>query len=187
MAVLEDAKRLCEIYNPYITDTTITFEYEPLSQEAFRLRMEAVLEKFPWLVCEKDGVILGYAYASPFHERAGYAWDCDFSIYLRPEFFGQGIGRGLWQAMEALLSLQGYQNVYALITDTNCSSIYFHEKCGFTKEGEHKNSGYKLGEWLGVCLMVKKIGRFENPPAPVKRLCEIPYMDLLERRELLWT
>ncbi len=179
MALPEDAEELLSIYNPYITDTAITFEYEPLSLEAFQERLLAVLQTFPWLVYEENNRILGYAYASPFHERAAYAWDCDLSIYLRQDSRGKGIGRNLWQALELLLIHQGYYNVYSLITEPNPASVAFHKKCGFIEEGLHVNTGYKFNQWLGVRLMVKKIGDFNKPPAPIKTIHEIPYKQLL--------
>lgn len=180
MATPQDARELLAIYNPYITDTTITFEYEPLSLDAFQARLAAILERFPWLVYEEDGVILGYAYASPFHERAAYAWDCDLSIYLQQGCQGRGIGSQLWQAIELLLYHQGYYNVYSLIADPNPASIAFHKKCGFIEEGCHVNAGYKFGQWWGIRLMVKKIGDFQKPPAPIKNIREIPYEKLLK-------
>lgn len=179
MASLADAKALVSIYNPYITDTTITFETQPLTPELFAQRMQSVLTAFPWLVYEEKGQISGYAYASPFHERAAYAWDCDLSIYLHPDSQGQGIGEKLWTALELLLKAQGYYNVYSLITDPNPASTAFHKKCGFIEEGYHANTGYKFGQWLGVRLMVKKIGDFNRAPLPVKSLGDIPWETIL--------
>lgn len=180
MAALSDTEKLLSIYNPYITDTTITFEYEPLSTEVFQKRLETVLKQFPWLVYEEKGRLLGYAYASPFHERAAYSWDCDLSIYLEQDCRGRGIGQKLLAALELLLKEQGYYNLYSLITDPNPVSVAFHKKHGFTEEGLHQSTGYKFGQWLGVRLMVKKIGDFTKPPTPVKNIHEIPYNELLE-------
>lgn len=84
LAVPEDTGALLGIYAPYVTDTAVTLEYTVPSEEDFRVRIQAVLEQFPWLVCEADGKIAGYAYASPFQKRAAYQWDAELSVYVSP-------------------------------------------------------------------------------------------------------
>ena len=78
----EDAERLLDIYAPYVTDTAITFEYEVPTLEDFRGRIINVSRHYPWLVAITEGRIVGYAYASPFHERAAYQWAVETSIYV---------------------------------------------------------------------------------------------------------
>ena len=98
-----DAARLVEIYAPYVTDTAITFEYEVPSVEEFRGRIEKTLEKYPYIVAEQNGRILGYAYASAFARRAAYNWSVELSIYLDMEIRRQGIGGRLYKALEEIL------------------------------------------------------------------------------------
>lgn len=82
-AKAEDGAALCAIYAPYITDTTITFEYEVPTDAAFSDRIRETAAQFPYLVCEKDGGIIGYAYAHRIRERAAYDWDAELSVYLK--------------------------------------------------------------------------------------------------------
>lgn len=80
-ASLDDAEAVLKIYAPYVEQTAITFEYEVPTPEEFRKRMERVMERYPYLVAEEDGELLGYAYVSPFKERPAYDWAVETSIY----------------------------------------------------------------------------------------------------------
>ena len=91
-AIENDAESLLKIYEPYITNTTITFEYDVPTAEAFADRIRETAAAFPYLVCECDGVIMGYAYAHRIRERAAYDWDAELSIYLAQGTHGHGVG-----------------------------------------------------------------------------------------------
>jgi len=163
IATEADVPEMLAIYAPYIDNTTITFEYHVPTPDAFLARFREITAQFPWLVWEEDGRILGYAYGSaPFH-RDAYRWCAEDSVYLLPEAQGQGIGRKLCLALEKLLSYQGYQRIYALITAENESSIGFHKSLGYTLRGQLPEAGYKFGRWIGVVWMDKPLGFVEFP------------------------
>lgn len=159
----EDVPAILEIYAPYVTDTTVTFEYDVPTREAFLQRFRETGEEFPWLVWEEAGKILGYAYACHPFARAAYAWCAEPSIYLAPEARGRGIGRRLYAALEALLKLQGYRMLYALITGENAASVAFHEKLGYTFAGKLQTAGYKMGRWCSVFWLEKQLQIVDNP------------------------
>ena len=96
-ANLEDAQRLVEIYSYYVLNTAVSFEYEVPTVVEFQERMKKVIEKYPYLVAEKDGLIVGYTYASPYSCREAYAWSVANSIYLDKDYRRQGIGSLLYQ------------------------------------------------------------------------------------------
>ena len=81
-ASLADAPRILEIYAWYVEHTVITFEYDVPSLEEFEGRMRRTMQKYPYLVIERDGRVEGYAYAGPFVGRAAYDWACELTIYL---------------------------------------------------------------------------------------------------------
>ena len=114
-AELADAEELLAIYAPYVEQTAITFEYEVPSLEQFRQRMEHILGKYPYLAAEKDGKILGYAYASAFKERAAYDWAVETSIYVAQDAKRMGVGKRLHTALEQALKEQGILNMNACI------------------------------------------------------------------------
>ena len=164
-ANLEDAKDLLEIYKPYVLNTAITFEYDVPTLEEFSERIRKITERYPYLVAEIDGKIVGYAYASTFKDRAAYDWCVETSIYLAGKARGNGIGRKLYEALEAKLNEQGILNANACITyadfedkyHTN-DSMYFHEKMGYKLVGRFHQCGYKFGRWYDMIWMEKMLG-----------------------------
>ena len=154
---------ILSIYAPYVRETTITFEYEVPGQEEFLDRFRNITQEFPWLVWEEQGEILGYTYACRPFARAAYSWCAEPSIYLKPEAHGRGIGRKLYEALEELLKIQGYQALLALITGENIHSVGFHERLGYQIVGQLKNTGYKFQRWLDVFWMEKLLNFVQNP------------------------
>lgn len=167
MAVMEDAPEILAIYEPYIRKTTITFEYEVPTVEAFRQRMAGILGAYPYLVCEMDGKITAYAYAHRFKERAAYQWDAELSVYVDENCTGMGMGKALYQALIEILKCQNVKNAYALVTSPNEKSDALHKSMGFTLEGVSHNTGYKMGKWLDVSSYVKAIGSHDPQPAEI--------------------
>ena len=113
-AKLEDAAELLAIYAPYVEKTAITFEYTVPSVAEFAERMQQVQQRYPYLVAEQDGKLLGYVYAGPFHERAAYDWAVETSLYVRQGVRRTGIGTALYAALETCLQEQGILNLHCL-------------------------------------------------------------------------
>lgn len=171
----QDAPSLLDIYAPYVRDTAVTFEYDVPSLEAFRRRVEATLEKYPFLAAEAGDEILGYAYAGPFHSRAAYGWSAETTVYLRRDRRRRGLGRRL---CGALGELAGAQNIYNLNACIACparendphltwDSLRFHAHMGFRLVGEFHKCGYKFGTWYDMAWMEKLMGAHPAEPAPV--------------------
>ncbi len=150
LAKPSDAVAILDIYSPYIKHTSLTFETEVPTEKAFAERIEKYLEKWPWLVCEINDVITGYAYASLYRERSGYQWSVECSVYIKEENQQSGMGKALYVSLFEILRRQGYNNVYAVINLPNDKSVAFHEKCGFAHFATFENVGYKLGQWKNV-------------------------------------
>lgn len=135
-AKLEDAAELLAIYAPYVEKTAITFEYTVPSVAEFAERMQQVQQRYPYLVAEQDGKLLGYVYAGPFHERAAYDWAVETSLYVRQGVRRTGIGTALYAALETCLQEQGILNLNACIAYPeeekdpylSLDSVRFHEK-----------------------------------------------------------
>jgi phosphinothricin acetyltransferase len=164
-ATLHDAKALVEIYAPYVEHTAITFEYDVPAVEEFAKRIETTLEKYPYLVAQKGDTLLGYAYASPFKERAAYDWAVETSIYVRMDYKRKGIGSLLYNALENALKEQGILNLNACIAYTDNEddyltndSIRYHEKMGYTQVAHFHKCGYKNKTWYDMVWMEKFIG-----------------------------
>lgn len=169
LATPADSKALLDIYAPYIQNTSFTFETEVPSIEEFAERIKTYLNNWPWLVCEIDGKIAGYAYATKYRERTAYQWCVESSIYIHDDFQKAGIGKLLYITLFEILKRQGFRNVYAVINLPNEKSVAFHEKLGFTYFATYEQVGYKLGKWKNVGwwrLIVNEFG--DEPAAPVK-------------------
>jgi L-amino acid N-acyltransferase YncA len=150
LATPGDAPALLAIYSPFITEGPTSFEAVPPTLAEFAQRMSGVLERLPWLVCECDGVVAGYAYAAPHRERAAYRWCVETSIYVADSHRRLGVGQGLYRALAGVLRAQGFYNAYAGITLPNEASVALHEACGFRFAGVYHGAGYKLGKWHDV-------------------------------------
>ena len=175
VAVKEDAGVLLAIYAPYVEKTAITFEYEVPSVEEFAGRIENTLKKCPYLVAERDGAIVGYAYASAFHSRAAYQWGVETTVYVREDQKKKGIGRELYDALEKTLALQNILNLnacigYPTVEDEHLTknSVLFHAHLGYRFVGEFDKCGYKFGRWYNMVWMEKHLGEHPDTPPAVK-------------------
>ena len=180
IATCEDVPAILEIYAPYILTSTATFEYDVPCKKEFTQRFLSYTSRFPWLVWEEEGRILGYAYASAPFERAAFSWCAEPSIYLHPDAQGRGIGTKLYTALEEILKIQGYQRLLALITSENTASIAFHEKLGYRHCGQFPRCGYKFNRWLGLTWMEKTLNFVESP-----RGFPVDWMSIVENTEKL--
>ncbi len=163
-----DIPRILEIYNWYIANSMATFEIDALSLEEFTNRVHGITERYPWIVLEEEGKIVGYAYLSAFNPRKAYAWTCDLAIYLDHEVRGKGYGTLLMQAMIDLAKKDGYVKMVSLVTTGNTASEKLHEKLGFRNVGTLENTGLKHGKWLGVSFFLKDLNQpDEQASAPM--------------------
>ncbi len=173
VARAEDAADLLSVYAPYVEKTAITFEYDAPTVLEFSARIRGTLPRFPYFVAEKDGKIVGYAYAGAFHPRRAYAWCAELSVYLSREAHGCGIGKSLVSQLEFLLRRQGFCNAYACVAvprgddeflDTN--SLDFHTHIGYETIGRFHRCGRKFGHWYDMVWM-EKVLQEESPAEPV--------------------
>ena len=148
---LTDAKTIADIYNPFITDTVVTFEYETVSAEEIASRIQKVLDGgLPYLVAEEEGKVVGYSYSSQWRTRIAYRFTVEATVYLDPNHRGKGLGTALYHELLVLLKKQGIHIVIGGITLPNPASVALHEKLGFVKVAEHHEVGFKFDRWLDV-------------------------------------
>lgn len=185
-AAVSDAEALLNIYAWYVAHTAITFEYEVPSPEEFRRRISSTLKTYPYFCAERDGSVLGYAYAGPFGQRAAYGWSAEATVYLAREARGLGLGRRLYEALEAALGAMGIRNLYALVACPagaedeylTRNSADFHAHMGYRPAGKYRACGCKFGRWYDMACMEKIIGGHGENPAPVR-----PYPETVKRPE----
>jgi L-amino acid N-acyltransferase YncA len=154
---LDDAQALLDIYAPYVETTWVTFEIETPSLAEFCGRIEQYRFKLgsPYKVAELDGVIVGYAYAHPYHQREAYRYTAETSVYVKQGFERGGIGTELYQSVLEDLARGGFHAVIAILGYPNEPSKLFHEKLGFREIGHFHEVGYKFDRWLDVGYLEK--------------------------------
>lgn len=169
-ATFADLDRITEIYADAVTNGTASYELEPPSPSEMTSRFDSLMAGgFPYLVAEKDGVVLGYAYAGAFRPRPAYRFVVEDSVYVAPEAKGQGIGLLLMQGLIDAATAAGFRQIIAVIGDgrPDSASVRLHEKLGFRHSGRLKGSGYKHGRWLDTVFMQLSINDGADlPPDP---------------------
>ncbi|MFQ4143342.1 arsinothricin resistance N-acetyltransferase ArsN1 family B [Chlorogloeopsis sp. ULAP02] len=145
-----DALQMLAIYAPIIRETAISFELETPSETEFQQRIKSYQQQMPWLVCEINGELLGYAYASPYRTRAAYQWSVESSVYVGVNYRCKGIAKALYTSLFQLLQLQGFYNVVAAIALPNQPSVAVHKAVGFSPVGIFRQVGFKFDKWHDV-------------------------------------
>jgi phosphinothricin acetyltransferase len=167
LATPSDAAQVAAIYAPAVTDSIISFELEPPDAAEMARRVATTLARMPWLVCERGGAVLGYAYAGAHRERAAYRWSVDVSAYVRADARRLGVARALYASLFAVLARQGLRNAYAGIALPNDASVGLHRAAGFTPVGVYRGVGYKRGAWHDVAWFERPLlPRVSDPPEP---------------------
>jgi len=155
-----DGPAITAIYAHAVAHGTGTFEIDvPDAVEMARRRADVLAKGLPWLVAERDGRVIGYAYANHFRPRRAYRFCLEDSIYLDPAARGLGVGRVLLAELLAQCEARGARQMLAVIGDAaNAGSVGVHRACGFEAVGVFKAAGWKFDRWLDVVLMQKALG-----------------------------
>ena len=154
-----DVPAMLSIYDKFVRDTAVSFEYETPSREEFTARLRTHIAVYPWLVYEENGAVLGYAYAGRAFERAAYAWNAEISCYLAESARRRGIGRQLYAQIE------GVRKVFAVVTSANAPSVAFHHALGYRDTARFSDVGFKHGAWYDVLWLEKQLCPLGAPEA----------------------
>ena len=162
-----DLPAITAIYAHHVFHGTGTFELEPPDlAEMTRRRAEVLTRGLPWLVAERDGTVLGYAYVNYFKPRLAYRYCLEDSIYLAKDAQGQGLGSLLLAELIARCEALGARKMVAVIGDSaNAGSIGVHRRAGFEPMGVMTAAGWKFERWLDVVFMQRELGLGASEPA----------------------
>ncbi len=168
LARATDAAAIAAIYRPIVEDTVISFEAVAPDAAEMSRRIAGTSPTHPWLVCEADGAIAGYAYASKHREREAYRWAVDTSVYVAASQRRRGIARALYDSLFAILEAQGFAAAFAGIALPNPASVALHEAAGFEPLGVYRRVGYKRGGWHDVGWWQRRLWEADGaPPEPL--------------------
>lgn len=153
----DDAAQMLAIYTPYVLETAISFELEPPSLEEFSARLRKVQSGWAWLQAEREGKILGYAYAGEFRARLAYRFATETTVYVRAGSHGLGIGKALYAALLPRLRDLGYRRAVAGTTLPNPASVALHKAAGFEEVGIFNKVGFKFDQWHDVAWLQRDL------------------------------
>lgn len=168
-ATAADAAAIAAIYAHHVAHGTASYDTEPRSLDITQAMIaEHRARGWPYLVAERAGCVVGYAYAGQFRPRAAYAWACENSIYVHPAHQGAGVGRALLTALVDAAEAAGFRTMVAVIGGAEPASVAVHAACGFNHIGRLAGMGWKQGRWLDTIYMQRALGDgTASPPGAV--------------------
>lgn len=149
-AVPADAAAIAEIYNGYVEKTVISFETEPVPVAEMAQRVADRLSRYDWLVAERQGRLIGYAYYGQFRTRAAYDHVVESTVYIAGDALGLGLGRRLYAELIQSARDKGFREIIGVIALPNDASEQLHERMGFVRVGHLPRVGYKFGRYIDV-------------------------------------
>ena len=166
LAAAEDSAAIAAIYAPAVTDNSTSFEVVPPDAAEMAKRIATISQRYPWIVCDDNGTVTGYAYGSMHRARYAYQWSAEVSAYVREDYHRRGIGQALYTSLFAILALQGYRTAFAGITLPNPASVEFHKAMGFSVIGIYHKIGYKFGQWHDTIWLERPLGEYGEAELP---------------------
>lgn len=146
-----DANAVAAIYSHYVAHTIVTFEEEIVTTSEMAQRIRNIADaSLPWLIAERGGEVVGYAYSRPWRERRAYRFSAEITVYVAPSNTGCGVGSRLYERLLPLTQRQGIHAVVGVIALPNDASVALHEKFGLSKVAHLKEVGFKFGRWIDV-------------------------------------
>lgn len=190
IATPADASAVRRIYGPYILETAVTSEYEVPEVEEFERRIANTLQRYPYLVAELDGTVVGFTYAAAFRPRVGTKHAVETSIYVQKDLKRGGIGGRLYRTLGNLLLLQNIYNMNACIAYCEPEDEYvpktsrlFHEKMGYKPCATFTNCSRKFGRWYDLLFMEKLL--VDEFPSEDKPFIPFPELSQSQVEEVL--
>lgn len=159
-----DVPAICAIVNHYIAHSTANLRTEPQAEAEWEHDLETYGGRYPWLVAEEDGTVVGLAYAKPWNPRGAYDWTAESTIYIGDGQTGKGVGSALYGRLFKLMEQQGFRSVIAGVTSPNPGSEALHAAFGFKRVGTLANAGYKFNTWYDVGLWQRELAELDDPP-----------------------
>ena len=164
-----DAAPCAAIYAPHVERSAVSFDERAPDTAEMAARIEHSQARHAWLVAEREGEVVGYAYATAFRDRPAYRWSATVSVYVAADARGQGVGRALYVALFERLRERGFHMACAGITLPNEASVALHERLGFELVGVNPEIGWKEGAWRDVGWDQRELTPAGEGPPPEPR------------------
>jgi L-amino acid N-acyltransferase YncA len=158
-ASTSDAAAISAIYADHVRTGTASFDTVPRNIADTAQKIDEILSKgWPFLVAERDGEVVGYAYATQFRDRPAYGFACEDSIYVRADQIGRGVGSTLMAKLVSAATAGGFRQMIAVIGGGEPASVALHTRMGFVHAGTMRSVGRKFGRWLDSVYMQLELG-----------------------------
>ena len=168
-AGIADAPAITAIYAHHVAHGTASFDTVPRSEaETVEKIARCDAQGWPFLVAERDGTAVGYAYATQFRDRPAYSSTCENSIYIAPQAIGQGVGSKLLEALIEACERVGFRQMIAVVGGAEPASVALHLKAGFHEAGRMRSVGRKHGRWLDTVYLQRPLGPGDEAPPKVE-------------------
>ena len=163
-----DAAAVAAIYGHHVLHGTAAYDTEPPSVDDTLAKIRRITSPgWPFIIAEQDGAPAGYAYVTQFRDRAAYAWTCETSVYVHPEWQGRGVGKALLRELCDKAEAFGFRQIVGVIGGAEPASIALHASCGFEEVGRLRAAGWKHGRWLDNVYMQRALGMGSSEPPEV--------------------
>ncbi len=156
------------IYAPYVATNAVSFEDKAPSVDDMKARVSEHKGRYPWIVAEEDGVVLGYAYAKPVKPGESYRFTAEVAVYVAGEMEGKGVRRTLLNALTATLAAQNFTQLICTLLTPNDKLIQLYEAAGFRRAGQYREICFKNNQWHDVGLWQRELQDSTIPPDPLK-------------------
>ena len=170
---LKDFPAILEISSWATCHTAANFRFEPDTLEHWVELWKGKAERYPWFVAQSDGSVIGFAMASPFKGRCGFAYTAEVTVYIDPHHHGKGVGTALYHRLIPTLKAQGYRTLVAIITTPNPASERLHAMFDFRKVGMLARVGWKLVRWHDVAYWQCVLDDRDDEPLPIRNVAEV--------------
>ena len=176
-AQARDFAQVSEIVNHYIRTSAVNFRTEPQTPGDWERDWLAHRRTHPWYVAERDGAVVGIAYAAPWKPRPAYDWTTETTVYLDQAQRGRGLGLELYRLLLRTLERQGYRSAMAVVSLPNEASVRLHRALGYQQVGHVRAAGFKFGGWHDTGLWQRILIEGEQPPRPVLPVADLAAED----------
>jgi phosphinothricin acetyltransferase len=156
-ATTADLPGITDIYNDAIVNTTATFDTEPKSLEDRARWLATHGERYPVLVAERNGEVVGWASLSPWSDRRAYDGTAETTFYVAARHRGRGIGRALKAAIIDEARRLGFHSLIARVAEGSDASLHLNEIFGFRRVGTLQEVGLKFGRLLDVHILQRML------------------------------
>jgi len=156
LATAADAPSIAAIYNEGIADRMATFETAPRTAEQIAALLAEKGDRYPTVVVERAGRVVGWAAAGPYRARPAYAGVVEHSVYVARAARSTGAGRAALEALCRAYAERGFWKIVSRIFPENTASLAVHERCGFRVVGVYRRHGKLEGEWRD-CVIVERL------------------------------